>query len=278
MQEGGFRLQGKSPVKNPAKPLISIVTVTFNAEKHLAQALDSILNQDYPNVELIVVDGGSKDGTLDVIKGREKDIAYWISEKDKGIYDAMNKGLFLATGDWIGFKNADDWYENGAFSILGNWIEKENGDVFYGNSLSVIQESPLRFSPFFTNHKSLGTTPGIDHRSSFVKTDWHKKLPFDLNYKLAADLDVFYRLEKSGARFVHIPEFLAYKRFGGASDGTRILEETFAINVRYKGWPSAVFLRVSVWLKYWKWRSSNFILKVILGKEGFNRFKGRKLR
>ncbi len=278
MTEGGYRLSGISPVKEPDKPVISIVTVTFNAEKHLAQALDSILTQDYPNIELIVVDGGSQDQTLDIIRQREKAIAYWLSEKDKGIYDAMNKGLSRITGDWVGFKNADDWYENGAFQILAACIAKEDAEVFYGDSLSVIQENPLRTSPFFTNHFTLGSTPGIDHRSSFVKAGLHKTIPFDLQYRLAADLDVFYRLRKSGAKFVHIPAFMACKRYGGASDGTRILKESFAINVKYRGFLPAVILRFSAWLKFLKWKTSNLILKSLLGSESYHRFKARKLK
>jgi hypothetical protein len=124
----------------------------------------------------------------------------------------------------------------------------------------------------------LGSTPGIDHRSSFVKAGLHKRIPFDLQYRLAADLDVFYRLRKSGAKFIHIPAFMACKRYGGASDGTRILKESFAINVRYQGWIQALFLRFTAWLKFKKWKLSNFILKSVLGTEGYNRFKARKIK
>jgi glycosyltransferase involved in cell wall biosynthesis len=277
MVQGGQKILGKIPDWEAGRPVFSIITVTFNAEKHLAQALDSILTQNYPNVELIVVDGGSTDQTLSIIRERETKISYWISEPDKGIYDAMNKGIALATGDFIGFKNADDWYEAGAFLKLEEAIQRVDSEVYYGNSLSVIQENPLKVAPFYTSHQSLGSTPGIDHRCSFVKTGWHKRIPFDLKYKLAADLDVFFRLKKEGARFHHISNFLAYKRFGGASDGTQILKETLEINTRYQGFAKAIWINFLVHLRYWKWKGSNGVLLFFLGKEGYNRFKARKL-
>jgi glycosyltransferase involved in cell wall biosynthesis len=254
------------------------VTVTFNAERFLRQALESIINQTYANVELIIIDGGSTDSTIEIIKSFEEKIDFWLSESDKGIYDAMNKGINFARGEWIGFKNADDWYHPAALEILVKEIEKNHGDAYYGNTYSVIREQPLSLSPFFTDHQTIGRNPGIDHRSFFVKADLHKKCLFDINYKLAADLDVFWRLKKSGIQFHHIDSFLAYKRFGGASDGTQILKETFAINKKYAGLILAVLWRFKVLLKYWSWRSSNLILKLFLGENGYSKFKSRKIK
>ena len=101
-----------------SKPLITIITVTLNSEKYLKETLKSIFNQSYQNYELIIIDGSSKDKTLRIIKKNEKKIDYWISKKDKGIYDAFNKGLSLARGELIGFVNSDDILKKNALKIL----------------------------------------------------------------------------------------------------------------------------------------------------------------
>lgn len=93
--------------------LISIVTVSYNAVLTIEQTILSVINQTYPNVEYIIIDGGSTDGTVDIIKKYEDKIAYWVSEPDKGIYDAMNKGVVVATGEWINFMNAGDIFTDG---------------------------------------------------------------------------------------------------------------------------------------------------------------------
>lgn len=91
-------------------PLISVVTVSYNAVGTIEQTLLSVINQTYPNIEYIIIDGGSTDGTVDIIKKYADEIVYWISEPDKGIYDAMNKGIKKANGEWINFINAGDSY------------------------------------------------------------------------------------------------------------------------------------------------------------------------
>ena len=277
--EGGRRTKGISKESSPDLPLISIVMVTWNAEKHFLQALESVISQNYPNKEVIVVDGGSTDSTLSILIDFEDSIEYWVSEPDKGIYDAMNKGILLCSGDWIGFKNADDWYAPGSLLLLSQKIQEypEVG-LWYGNSYSVLQDEPLQVAPFFTDHRSLGSNPGIDHRCSFVKAEIHKKTLFDLQYRLAADLDVFWRLRKSGIKFQHTSSFMAYKRFGGASDGTRILSESFRINRKYAGLIFALRSVMESRLRFWVWKAGNFLLRNLLGEKRFHQFKSRKIR
>jgi glycosyltransferase involved in cell wall biosynthesis len=278
-KQGGKRTWGISPFPLPGKPTISIVTVTFNAELFLRQALQSIADQNYSNLELILIDGGSTDGTLSIIQEFEQWIDFWITEPDKGIYDAMNKGIQLATGDWVGFKNADDWYVPGVASILAQAIENNPEiDVWYGNSYSVIHESPLAVAPFFTNHLTLGRNPGIDHRSSFVRREMHLKCMFNLKYRLAADFDVFWRLKKMDARFAHLGCFVAYKRYGGASDGTQVLKESFAINEQHAGLLFALYSRARSWFEFVIWKVGNRVLRIILGPAGYKKFKARKIK
>ena len=278
MLQGGLRTKGIFREARPGWPLISIVMVTRNAEKHFRQALESVCSQSYSGKEIIIIDGGSTDGTLKLIAEFEDEVDYWISAPDAGIYDAMNKGIALCRGEWIGFKNADDWYAPSALEVLASCIIKSPMvDVWYGDSCSVLQENPLKTSPFITCHQSLGGNPGIDHRCSFVRAGLHKEQLFDLKYRLAADLDVFWRLKKAGALFRHIPYFMAFKRFGGASDGSRILSESFRINRRYAGWIFAVRWVLISRFRFFILKGGNFFLRLILGKEAFHRFKARNM-
>ena len=105
-------------------PKVSIITVVFNGAQYIEQTIKSVINQDYNNIEYIIIDGGSTDGTQEIIKKYEKDIAFWISEKDTGIYSAMNKGWRKSTGDIIAMLNADDYYLEGAISkVVTSFIE-----------------------------------------------------------------------------------------------------------------------------------------------------------
>ncbi|HRH35188.1 MAG TPA: glycosyltransferase family 2 protein [Catalimonadaceae bacterium] len=278
MLKGGKWTRSEFREDTDENPLVSVITVTFNAQLHLAQALDSILNQTYSNVELILIDGGSTDQTLNIIKERDHLIDFWQSEPDAGIYDAMNKGLKLARGRWIAFKNADDWFLPDAIQKFVDCSKNQPGDVYCGHSLSIIQEEPLVTAPFFTNANRIGQIPGIDHRSCFVRTAMHKLIPFDTTYRLAADLDVFWRLKKAGGAFIQMNEFMSYKRFGGASDGNIILSECFRINRKNQGATFAIKTWLSFQAKYYFWKSGNYFLKLLLGDQGYNRFKSRKLR
>ena len=120
--EGGLRKNLVKKISLPNKPLITIITVVFNGDKYLQETIDSIKKQNYKNYEYIIIDGGSTDKTLQIIKNNSSMIDYWISEKDEGIYDAFNKGLNLAKGDYIGIINSDDTYEANTLEILAKYI------------------------------------------------------------------------------------------------------------------------------------------------------------
>jgi len=112
---------------NKDLPKVTVVTVTYNAEQYLEQTIKSVIEQDYSNIEYIIIDGGSTDRTLEIIKKYEKYLAYWVSEPDDGIFYAMNKGIEVATGDWINFLNAGDTYVNK--NILSKVISQTEGET-----------------------------------------------------------------------------------------------------------------------------------------------------
>ena len=174
-------------------PFISIITVVFNNVSHLQKTINSILNQKYKNFELFVIDGGSTDGTLDVIKKNKKKIDIWVSEKDKGIYDAFNKGMKLARGDYIGFVNSDDILLPNALNILKKYIKKyPDTDFFFGavkkhwGVLYGYRPWKIKFSWGFYSSHSTGF---------FIKLASAKKVGnYNLKYKYSSDYDFFYRM------------------------------------------------------------------------------------
>ena len=174
-------------------PLISIITVVLNNDSHIQKTLDSIFNQKYSNYELIIIDGGSTDGTLKIIKKNKKKIDKWISEKDKGIYDAFNKGMDLAEGDYIGFVNSDDILLPNALKILVKYIAKyPESDFFFGavrkhwGVLHGYRPWKIKFSWGFYSSHSTGF---------FIKLKSAKIVgKYNLKYKYSSDYDYFYRM------------------------------------------------------------------------------------
>lgn len=189
-------------------PLISIVTVSFNAVSVIEKTILSIINQTYPNIEYIIIDGGSTDGTVDVIKKYSDKVAYWVSEPDKGIYDAMNKGIARATGKWINFMNTGDTFhdENVVSSLFENDENNESYMAIYGNTEYVYSRKKIIIKQLSDKqHKIMPSC----HQSIFCLTKEMKDHGFNLKYKIAADFDFFYSLYKKGASYKYIDTLVA---------------------------------------------------------------------
>jgi glycosyltransferase involved in cell wall biosynthesis len=187
-------------------PEVSIVTVSFNVVNTIENTILSVINQTYPNIEYIIIDGGSTDGTVDIIKKYDDKISYWISEPDNGIYDAMNKGIDNATGEWINFMNTGDCFVNNEVlsKIFTNEYTKNIG-VIFGDSLNVLEgEKYYYISKPFYKAKQYCPEKGICHQSIFVKTPLAKKYKFDLRYKISADYDMVYKIYKDYIKFYYI--------------------------------------------------------------------------
>ena len=185
---------------------VSVITVVFNAVGRIDRTIRSVLNQTYPNIEYIVVDGGSTDGTVDLISQYKGQIAYFVSERDRGLYDAMNKGVVAATGDWIGVMNAGDVYASS--EILSKVFSDENGydgiDVIYGNSRAVDGDSVVEYVGG-KNIDELVLYPIYRHGASFVRRSTHLKYLFDLSkvemLGFALDYYCIYSMYRAGCKF-----------------------------------------------------------------------------
>ena len=170
---------------------ISIITVVYHAADTIEQTIRSVVEQDYPNIEYIIIDGGSTDGTLDVIKKYEDRIAYWVSEPDKGIYDAMNKGLSAATGDYIYYLGADDClYDTAVISKIVSCLKSEvEPDVLCG-AVDPVYRIEKVYRSFFSEEAVLSGY-NAPHQGMFVRRAILNQHPFDTNYRVAADYKNF---------------------------------------------------------------------------------------
>lgn len=217
------------------KPLVSIVTVVFNGENFLEETIKSVINQTYENIEYIIIDGASTDGTVEIIKKYEDKINYWVSEKDAGIYDAMNKGIGTFKGDYINFLNAGDSYVNN--EVLNNIFSvSKDEDLIYGsislhdaNSNFLINVHPKKFTKFNLMFWGTGT---LCHQAMFVS----KKIlvKYSLKYILKGELNWYFDLEKK-IKNISIVDFpVVNYMLGGTGDINYKLNRMETIKVMFK--------------------------------------------
>lgn len=184
---------------------VSVITVVYNDVEHIRSTMESYFAQTLEEKEYIVIDGGSNDGTADIIKQYADRIAYWCSEKDEGIYEAMNKGISHCTGDWINFLNSGDYYAD--THSLENALEVDdikNTDIIYGNSIAICKNSKTYIAAG-TDTAQLRYRPIYRHGSSLIRSEVHRKYLFDVSkkkeYGFALDWDMIFRAYKGGCRF-----------------------------------------------------------------------------
>lgn len=173
---------------------ITIITVTYNAEKILEETILSVLGQTYNSIEYIIIDGGSTDNTINTIKKYSNQITYWISEPDKGIYDAMNKGISIATGEYILFLNSgDSLYSPQTIDLCINYVQKHiETDILYGNTILLFKSKKFLSTP--ENISELHSHMPFCHQSCLTRSSILKKYKFNVDYKILADFDFFRNL------------------------------------------------------------------------------------
>ena len=224
----------KGHKKSTNNPLVSIITPCLNSEKTIEDTIRSIINQTYPNIEYIIVDGGSKDRTLEIIKKYKKGISYWISEPDKGIFDAMNKGIDLSSGEIIGIINSDDWYmKDTVEKVVENYISHPETDLFFGDCMVILEDIEFAFLRKGELSRLLEEM-SINHPTCFVTRSAYEKWgKFDNDFKFAADYELALRFYFSGAKFFYIPEVLAFMRKGGVTESIKVHLDVFRIYLKY---------------------------------------------
>jgi glycosyltransferase involved in cell wall biosynthesis len=236
-------------------PIFSIVTVCLNAAPTVGQAIESVLAQSYPNLEYIVIDGGSTDETLKILDKYRNHLTRVISEPDKGIYDAFNKGAGLATGDIVGLLNADDRYAPWTLSTVAEAARAHSEyGIFYGKSV-VLDAARRRWTVYpLGNPARLPNSMDISHPAVFVKKNIYEKHgAFDISYKITGDWDFALRLYRAGERFYPIDRVLtAFDNAGVSSVPSRqLFTENRRVYFRHLSFNSALWKTMRAELKYW---------------------------
>ena len=253
------------------RPKISIVTINYNHKAGLEQTIRSVIEQTYDHIEYIVIDGGSKDGSAEVIEKYADQVQHWVSEPDGGIYDAMNKGALAATGDWVNFMNSGDVFA--ATDVVAFFAPKmsEEIDLIYGHSIGVHEDGTEVFRGG-GDPTLIWKSGQIRHNALFARTHLMREHPFstDASLKVVADFDFMYKmycLEKSYQRVDKT--VLKYEIDGVSSQRSKWqeIQDVYKIHVRHKDL-RPVSYRFHLW-KLWRWAkntSRNNLIKLLKGK------------
>jgi hypothetical protein len=217
---GGRRERGEQRSGTADRPLVSIVTVVYNGAATLERTIQSVLGQGYANIEYVVVDGGSTDGTLDLLRRYEDRLDLWVSERDKGIYDAMNKGVALCTGEWVGLINADDWYEGDTVERVVKAAKARpdinivHGDIWIHYPNAHRKQKTAKRNGFLLTYWEMV----LNHPSFFVRRSYYQGRPFDATLRVSGDHKwTLSAWMESQAQFLYLPGPLANFTAGGAS-------------------------------------------------------------
>lgn len=220
---------------NDSNCKVSIITVVYNGVTTIEQTIKSVLGQTYKNIEYIMIDGASTDGTQHIIEKYAGDISYYVSEKDEGLYYAMNKGIEKATGEIIGIINSDDWYDINAVKNMVDCFNKSEAELVYGQTI-IVEEDGREKASKIGRLQTLWYKAPFRHPSVFVKKSVYRRLGgFNVNYVVASDYDLLLRFYSQNVKFVYLDKVIAYFRLGGLSTTQRKLsyKENYNISMKY---------------------------------------------
>jgi glycosyltransferase involved in cell wall biosynthesis len=223
--EGGLRSRGNLKASLPDKPLITVITVVYNGSETLQDTIESVQKQQYDNIEHIIIDGGSSDATVDILKQYDHVIDYWLSEKDSGMYDAMNKGIALCSGEYVGMLNSDDMFANGDVlqNVVDTFFQTKNDVVF--SCLNIVDKDDLskilrkyRVTKFNSALMRIGVMP--PHPTFYCKKSCYNEVGlYRTDYKIAADFEMLARLlMRQKISWSFLDKVTVTMRSGGLSD------------------------------------------------------------
>ena len=227
-------MSGKTKVED--QPLVSIITAVLNGEKHIEQTISSVLNQSYKNIEYIIIDGGSNDNTINIIKKYEKQIDHWISEADEGLYHAINKGIKLAKGNIIGILHSNDFYfEKSVQYIVDANLSSAEEIIFHGDIEQTNEKENSKPKRMIPDLSQMHYKQSIFHPTCFVKKSVYEKYgTYDTQFKIASDYDFLLRCMKQGVKFQYIPKAITSYRSGGMSTSYKCDFECYRIQKKYQ--------------------------------------------
>lgn len=220
-------------------PLLSVITVVYNGQEVLEDTILSIANQTYQGIEYIVIDGGSSDGTVDIIKKYDHVIDSWISESDLGIYDAMNKGAKIATGSYLGFLNANDVYFTNSIQCIVNAISKKDLDYCFAPAIvrSECGQDLFTAYPVHNFAYQQGQYMGMPapHMSTFIKAEVFQEMGgYDLSFLLSSDFDLLLRLTEKSQNMQSLEQPIGAFRLGGVSGSYKTHLDNFYVFKKHK--------------------------------------------
>lgn len=232
-------------------PCVTVVTVVFNSADVLEETIHSVADQSYGNIEYIIVDGASTDGSVDIIRKHESSVDLWVSEPDDGIYDAMNKGVAHAKGEWVVFMNAGDRFFSDA--TLASLVGQIAGcpDVVYGDVQILKNGRPAQVIPSRKVAVPLRAMPAC-HQSMMIRTELLRRYPYDPKISIAADFDNLCRIVAGGGIIQRIPHVVSLVSAGGISDTNRdkVYRQYQSISSHYFGSGMATsmfYMRQRLW-------------------------------
>lgn len=218
MEQGGVRLKREAAItRKDSEPLMTVITAVYNGAKTIEKTINSVLSQTWHNIEFIIIDGGSTDSTLEIIRKYDDQIDYWLSEPDNGIADAFNKGLHRATGDYVAFLGSDDWYEpDGVFRIVKEIIP--DGMIYSGHANLRSNEGRTIIKVHKSCPERILQTMRIAHPATFVSRDLFRRIgEFSTEFKIAMDYDFFLRAKLNGYNAKVVDSVIVNIMSGGIS-------------------------------------------------------------
>jgi glycosyltransferase involved in cell wall biosynthesis len=257
--EGGLRAMGLFKLQE-VEPIVTVITVAFNAGRDIEETILSVLNQSYSNIEYIVIDGGSTDETLEILNKYDHAIDYWVSEPDRGIYDAMNKGIRVSTGDWLNFLNAKDRFYNihTIQTIASNYLQSSAKFIYSDVLLSENSSKDQKLTRYVCDHERLI----INHQAAV----YHKSLHLDCGLYLVAPRltisDYIFFSLVGRSNYLKVDDPIAIYDTTGISQSKRSFEQKFIVDYLTNGLPKYKFFAYFIgyfFLKTIKLQITNFL-------------------